>query len=109
LANALGLLTKMRLTFQRIEQDLYGSLHDTPDSTLNNVRRLFHSAGVGSMRRLSAWEAKHLSKNAKDELSANRKAIPQPSWWEDASHAVPGSSVVIKEDDWGSIIAFTLR
>lgn len=37
------------------------------------------------------------------------RAPDEPEWWQRGYHAVPGANVIVKEDDWGSIIAFTLR
>jgi 1-phosphatidylinositol-3-phosphate 5-kinase len=99
----------MRFTFQRAEQALYSQLRDTPNSALNDVRREFHSAAQGTNRRLAAWEAKHLSKDARPRLVADREAVQQPHWWHPGFHAVPGGNVIVREEDWGSIIAFTLR
>ena len=103
------LLTKMRFTFQRAEQALYSQLRDTPNSALNDVRREFHSAAQGTNRRLAAWEAKHVSKEARPRLAADREAVQEPHWWHPGFHAVPGGNVIVQEEDWGSIIAFTLR
>ncbi|KAI0299986.1 hypothetical protein B0F90DRAFT_1810525 [Multifurca ochricompacta] len=107
-AMSLRLLTNMRFTFQRAEQALYSQLRDTPNATLNNVRREFHSAAHGASRRLAAWEAKHVSKDARPHLAAERDAIQEPRWWHSGYHAVPGGNVIVQEEDWGSIIAFTL-
>jgi 1-phosphatidylinositol-3-phosphate 5-kinase len=99
----------MRFAFQRAEQALYSQLRDTPNGALNNARREFYSAAHGARRRLAAWEAKHVSKNARSRLAADREAIQEPRWWHAGWHAVPGGNVIVKEEDWGSIIAFTLR
>ncbi|KAI9453676.1 hypothetical protein F5148DRAFT_459148 [Russula earlei] len=104
----LRLLTNMRFAFQRAEQALYEQLYSTPNSALNNVRREFHSAALGASRRLAAWEAKHVSKEARPRLSADHEAIQEPQWWHAGYHAVPGGNVIVQEEDWGSIIAFTL-
>ncbi|KZV71492.1 hypothetical protein PENSPDRAFT_751730 [Peniophora sp. CONT] len=106
--DALALLSKMRYAFQRTEQALYGGLRDAQDRTLNDIRRIFHTSGLGALRRLAAWEAKHLPKSSRAELIEAHKRIERPWWWGESYHAVPGSNVIIKEDDWGSIIAFTL-
>ncbi|KAF8497738.1 hypothetical protein F5888DRAFT_1803202 [Russula emetica] len=37
-----------------------------------------------------------------------REAIQEPHWWHSGFHAVPGGNVIVQEEDWGSIIAFTL-
>lgn len=99
----------MRFAFQRAEQALYSQLRDTPNSVLNDARREFHSAAHGASRRLAAWETKHLSKDARPRLTADREAIREPHWWHSGFHAVPGGNVIVQEEDWGSIIAFTLR
>ena len=104
----LRLLTNMRFAFQRVEQALYAQLRDTPHPVLNNVRREFHSAAQGASRRLAAWEAKHVSKDARPRLAADREAFQEPRWWHSGYHAVPGGNVIVQEEDWGSIIAFTL-
>ena len=99
----------IRFAFQRAEQALYSQLCDTPNATLNDVRREFHSAAQAASRRLAAWEGKHMSKDARQRIAASREAIPKPQWWHSGYHAVPGGSVIVQEEDWGSIIAFTLR
>ncbi|KAI0260351.1 hypothetical protein BC834DRAFT_973492 [Gloeopeniophorella convolvens] len=108
-ATPLDLLTNMRFAFQRAEQALYAQLRDTPDAALNDARREFHSAAHGARRRLAAWEAKHVPKDARARLAAEREGVEEPVWWHAGYHAVPGGSVIVQEEDWGSIIAFTLR
>lgn len=105
-STSLQLLTSIRHTFQRTEQDLYAELSRTPIASLNDVRRSFVSAGRGATKRLSAWEAKHASgpPTVPDAVAQN-----EPEWWKAGCHAVPGGNIIVREDDWGSIIAFTLR
>ncbi|KAI9439217.1 hypothetical protein H4582DRAFT_2119766 [Lactarius indigo] len=102
------LLMNMRFAFHRAEQALYSQLRETPNAVLNNTRREFHSAAHGASRRLAAWETKHMSKDARQRLAADREAIQKPQWWHSGYHAVPGGNVIVQEEDWGSIIAFTL-
>lgn len=104
--DSLALLTNLRHAFQRTEQSLYSELSHTPVSTLNDVRRSFHSAARGATKRLSAWEVKHTPKQA---TAPAVMAQCEPEWWRSGCHAVPGGNVIVREDDWGSIIAFTLR
>jgi 1-phosphatidylinositol-3-phosphate 5-kinase len=99
-ANLPRLLLALRYAFQAQEQALYAELLRTPSSSLNDARRAFRHAARAAQRRLQAWQDKHLPFRA---LSA-----PEPSWWAPRCHAVPGGSVLVHEDDWGSIIAFTL-
>lgn len=104
--SSLRLLTSMRHTFQRTEQNLYTELSRASTSNLNDVRRSFVSAGRGATKRLSAWEAKHASG---PPITPEATSLVQPEWWQAGCHAVPGGNVVVRESDWGSIIAFTLR
>jgi 1-phosphatidylinositol-3-phosphate 5-kinase len=81
----------MRFAFQRA----YSQLRDMPNSALNNVRREFHSAACGASKRLDAWEAKHVSKDARLRLSADREAIQELHWWHSGFHAVPLGNVIV--------------
>lgn len=104
--DSLQLLSNLRHSFQRTEQVLYTELARTQESCLNDVRRSFHTAAKGATRRLAAWQMKHSPRsNSTVELSP---AI-EPSWWSPECHAMPGSNVIVRDNDWGSIIAFTLR
>ncbi|KAF5373740.1 hypothetical protein D9758_000701 [Tetrapyrgos nigripes] len=99
------LLMNLRLTFQKTEQSLYMQLAKTPVSSLNDVRRAFLSSAKGAQRRLGAWQKKHLGAK-KGSLIQTKTA--EPEWWDKACHVLPEGNIVIREDDWGSIIAFTL-
>ena len=104
------LLTGLRHSFQKQEQNLYAELSRTPTASLNNVRRSFIATARGASRRLSAWEAKHCTGHSKQGRRAlGTLSLDEPEWWQRGCHAVPGANVIVKEDDWGSIIAFTLR
>lgn len=107
--NPIHLLSSLRHTFQRTEQSLYSELSGTPSTSLNNVRRAFQTAARGAARRLFAWETKHLPRPSKGSPIINVPSMQEPEWWKIGCHAVPGGNVIVREDDWGSIIAFTLR
>lgn len=109
IADSISLLSGLRHTFQRTEQNLYAELSRTPSATLNDVRRSFVTAARGASRRLTAWEAKHSPQMNKSTSSVSVPSIEEPEWWKSNCHAVPGGKFVVREDDWGSIIAFTLR
>ncbi|KAF9011094.1 hypothetical protein BDQ17DRAFT_1298485 [Cyathus striatus] len=100
------LLAQLRRTFQKTEQSLYSQLVRISPSVLNDVRRSFFNAAQGAQRRLGAWQKKHLAERTAlvGELEAQ-----EPEWWAKGCHAVPGGNVIVREDDWGSIIAYTLR
>ncbi|KAF7799169.1 hypothetical protein EIP86_010400 [Pleurotus ostreatoroseus] len=108
--DSLQLLNNLRHKFQRTEQDLYAELSRTPDSSLNNVRRSFLSSARGAAKRLSAWENKHAHTEPGSTATATSDFVAgaEPEWWKSGCHAVPGGNVIVREDDWGSIIAFTL-
>lgn len=96
----------LRHNFHQIEQSLYTQLAKTSDDSLNEVRSTFLSTGRGTQKRLKAWQKKHLGPKAKlvGELVAE-----EPVWWGKECHVVPGANIIVREDDWGSIIAHTLR
>ncbi|KAK1223028.1 hypothetical protein PQX77_014105 [Marasmius sp. AFHP31] len=131
------LLSNLRQTFHRTEQSLYTQLSQTPPSSLNLVRRSFLSAARGVERRLGAWQKKHVgvglrvvSLNNNNSLEKDKQKekekekekdrekekesgklslyVTEPKWWHKSCHVVPGGNIIVREDDWGSIIAFTL-
>ncbi|RPD53925.1 hypothetical protein L226DRAFT_538834 [Lentinus tigrinus ALCF2SS1-7] len=104
---SLQLLAGLRHKFQRTEQELYTELSQTSEKSLNDVRRSFVTAARGATRRLAAWEKKHAPQQP-STTSNDTPVAPEPEWWQSGCHAVPGGNVIVREDDWGSIIAFTL-
>jgi 1-phosphatidylinositol-3-phosphate 5-kinase len=96
----------LRHNFHQIEQSLYTLLAKTSDDSLNEARRTFLSTGRGTQKRLSAWQRKHLGPKAKlvGDLVAE-----EPVWWSNDCHVVPRGNIIVRENDWGSIIAHTLR
>ena len=105
--DSLHLLAGLRHKFQRTEQELYAELAQCPEKHLNDVRRSFVTAARGATRRLAAWEKKHSPQIV--ITPADTSVAPEPEWWASGCHAVPGGNIIVREDDWGSIIAFTLR
>ncbi|KAH9475049.1 1-phosphatidylinositol 3-phosphate 5-kinase FAB1 [Psilocybe cubensis] len=100
------LLSTLRHNFQKIEQSLYSQLAKTPETSLNDVRRSFIATGKGTQKRLKAWQKKHLSSSKAKEVGD--LIAEEPEWWGKGCHAVPGGNIIVREDDWGSIIAHTL-
>lgn len=104
------LLFELRECFQRSEQYLYLQLSKTPTATLNDVRRSFETVSKGAIKRLSAWEQKHLpERKGKKRGKVDVIETVEPDWWKSDCHAVPGGNVIVRETEWASIIAFTLR
>lgn len=140
-------LQKLQSSFTRTEQTLYSQLQQARVETLNDVRRNFHSSAKGLVKRLRAWQKKHLLRLAIGSRNGNHKRdgerhrkmligllketfdvestatttmglkelvemIPkceEPEWWNSVCHVIPANNVIVREDDWGSLIAFTLR
>ena len=104
--NSEKLLMALRHNFHQIEQSLYTLLAKTSDDSLNEARSTFLSTGRGTQKRLSAWQKKHLGPKAKlvGDLVAE-----EPVWWGKNCHVVPRGNIIIRDNDWGSIIAHTLR
>jgi 1-phosphatidylinositol-3-phosphate 5-kinase len=106
---SLSMLGGLRRAFRQTEQALYEQLAETPGATLNDVRRSFEAAARGAAKRLAVWESKHVRTRAEEDAKAAKASMEEPPWWGKTYHAIPGGSVIVREDDWGSIIAFTLR
>ena len=113
-------LSALRQTFHRTEQSLYTQLARTPTRNLNDARRAFFYAALGARRRLGAWQKKHVGYGAgvgggngggpgMAKGQAGELGVEEPEWWGSKCHALPGGNVIVREDDWGSVIAFTLR
>jgi len=110
-------LSALRQTFHRTEQSLYAQLARTPGVRLNDARRAFLYAAMGARRRLEAWQRKYVPggpvSGSKGGFGAGagveELGAEEPEWWGRKYHALPGGNVIVREDDWGSVIAFTLR
>ncbi|KAG6820693.1 hypothetical protein H0H93_013212 [Arthromyces matolae] len=116
----LSSLSSLRQSFHRIEQSLYSQLAETRPAGLNDVRRMFWGAARGAEKRLGKWKDKYLRgfeidmrmengddpAKPKDVLEWN--GSNEPEWWNLGFHALPGSGAILDENDWGSVIAFTL-
>jgi 1-phosphatidylinositol-3-phosphate 5-kinase len=100
--SSLSLLSNLRQGFIVTEQALYTSLNSTPSTSINDARRLFYSAAKAASNRLSAWEKKHVP------TLGSHIHYQEPEWWLPGYHALPRGSIIVKEDEWASIIAFTL-
>lgn len=100
-------LAQLRVSFQNTEDTLQRQVQDTPVSSLNDVRRAFRSAARGTSKRLAAWQMKHVPSAPVDLIKDTTQSDPE--WWSGTCHAVPGGRVLVREGEWGSVIAFTLR
>ncbi|KAF8327214.1 uncharacterized protein EI90DRAFT_3127267 [Cantharellus anzutake] len=85
------------------ERSLYVQLSESSIDSLNNVRRAFISSASDAQQRLYGLLPP-------DEIRVlDEPMIPLPEWWQKGVHCLPDSSVVVRENDLGSLIAFTLR
>ncbi|KAF7318576.1 hypothetical protein HMN09_00368000 [Mycena chlorophos] len=101
-AEVVGLLGSLRRSFGHMEEELYVLLGNTPVALLNDVRRAFVAKAKGAERRVLAWEVKHLRKRGLG------LGLEEPEWWKRGWHVPPSSNVLVREDDWGSVIAFAM-
>jgi 1-phosphatidylinositol-3-phosphate 5-kinase len=102
-------LSDLRHAFQRAEQAQYSQLAATPITTLNNVRWSFRSTARSATKRLAAWEKKHLQGKIDVKIFHEKIVSKEPQWWRHGCYAAPGGNVIVREGDWGSIIAYTIR
>lgn len=104
------LLHRLRQSFTDTELSLYKALSDAPSHNLNDVRRRFRAAAEGAKRRMAAWQKKHVARTKDIEgLAEFNSQEYEPEWWGPGHHVMPNSRVIIREKDWGSIIAFTMK
>ncbi|KAG9096195.1 hypothetical protein FRC06_008940, partial [Ceratobasidium sp. 370] len=99
-----ALLQKLRTQLLAHEHALYDALARAGPGMLNDVRREFIVQGRGAVSRVQAWEQKH----APEAKGVMEMKCVEPAWWGKDTHVVPGSDVIVREGDLGSIIAFTL-
>ncbi|PBK62841.1 hypothetical protein ARMSODRAFT_980469 [Armillaria solidipes] len=110
----------LRESFHQKEQALYMELGRTPVERLNDVQRRFLKGARGALEELegrakvpltadknsvmTVTDDKDTIKPAGDKISSN------PDWWGDESHVLrlAGDNVIVREDDWGSVIAWCL-
>lgn len=75
---------------------------------LHEIKKDFLAFGRGAQSRLIAWQKKHVPALRKSHFGIDL-ASHEPSWWAKGCHLFPGADFIVREDDWGSIIAYTMR
>ena len=87
-------------SFQTVTSD---DLSDTPFfqllTSMHHGESFVAAHGAG----MRCVGGKHVSKDARPRFAS------EPHRWYSEFYAVPGGNVIVQEDDWGRIIAFTLR
>ncbi|KAI8145663.1 hypothetical protein BJV82DRAFT_601784 [Fennellomyces sp. T-0311] len=97
-------LNEMKQLFGVIEyRDLLQELHRTPIESLNDYRRLFALRSTAILSQLSKWQQLWCS-----DLMDDCTWDPPDYIKSDKVHAFPGSSVLVREDEPSSMIAYTL-
>jgi hypothetical protein len=87
-------------SFQTITSD---DLGDTPSFQLLTSMRHGESSVAAHGAGMRCVGGKHVSKDARPRFAA------EPYRWHSGFYAVPGGNVIVQEEDWGRIIAFTFR
>lgn len=89
---------------------MYRQLTETPSEHINDVRRRFRCTSTLAKRRMKAWQSKHAPKaTGVENLGEFDSSSLDPEWFDHGTYVMPNSRVIVKEKDWGSVIAFTLR
>lgn len=100
-----ALLQSLRTQLMVRERELYDVLARAGPGALNDARRQFIVQGRGAVNRIRAWEQKHTP----EAKGLREMKCVEPDWWGKDVHVIPGSDVIVREGDLGSMIAFTLR
>jgi hypothetical protein len=106
---ALVKLEKLKDRTQNRQQELLQLLQLNPLTHLNDVRRKFRSEASQLKRMIEGWLSKYFKPlNLASGQHLMQISLQTPEWWDSNCHAVPGSRFVVKDGDWGTIIASTL-
>lgn len=96
-------ISTLRSLIHSAEHSLYLQLSESGTDNLNNIRRAFISSASDAQQRL--YNLLPLD----DSQTLDDLKTQLPEWWQKGMHCPPDSDVVLSENDWGSLIAFTLR
>lgn len=106
---ALVRLEKLKDQTQHRQQELLQLLQLNPLTHLNDIRRRFKSEASHLKRMIEGWLCKYFKPlNLASGQHLMQISLQTPDWWDSKCHAVPGSRFVVKDGDWGTIIASTL-
>ena len=96
-------LTSLKDLIETAETSLHHQLNETALENLGDIRRAFIITASDTYQRLQA------STPAGTEKPLSNIVETLPEWWKRDVHCLPNSNVMVRESEWGSIIAFTLR
>lgn len=94
--------------FAAFKNNLLESISSTPQGLFNDLRISFSAFIRSSLSEIEAWEKKYLPENADEGLEALKEMIPEYAKEGGRVHALPGSGVLVREDEPASVVAYTL-
>jgi 1-phosphatidylinositol-3-phosphate 5-kinase len=108
-ASALAKLEMLKAHVQEKQQVLERMVTIIPPTGLNDVRRKFKSEGKRLKCKIETWLNKYFKPlNLASGHHLMQINLQPPNWWDSKCHAVPGSRFIVKDGDWGTVIASTL-
>ncbi|KAF9352006.1 hypothetical protein BGX26_010091 [Mortierella sp. AD094] len=105
---ALGRLDELGERWKADEFDLYDQLKRISICRLNDLRNRFGECIKRTMRSMEAWQKEYNPESLKPSKKGALDWVLPEYFMQDALHAFPGSSVIVREDEPSSIIASTL-
>ena len=100
-------LRKLSVSIRQDESAVMAALRTISPASLNDARKIFVDKAKEAKARLESWEKRHASDLA--TLSIAKAEFQEPDFLSQRSiHLLPGSSVLLHEDEPASIIAHIL-
>lgn len=100
----LGLLNDLKYSLRSDEFELYAQLKGSLPDDLNTIRKSLLDRIRYTTKKMQTWRKKHMA----DDAAITDTKLTLPEYANDSFHVFPGSSVLIRESEPSSIIAFTL-
>ncbi|UOH85255.1 hypothetical protein LQV05_002074 [Cryptococcus neoformans] len=101
-------LLSLSTIFTAFKDNSLESISSTPQDLFNDLRISFSAFIRSSLSEIEAWEKKYLPENAEEGLETMKEMIPEYAKEGGRVHALPGSGVLVKEDEPASVVAYTL-
>lgn len=101
-------LLSLSTDFTAFKNNSLESISSTPQSLFNDLRISFSSFIKSSLSEIEAWEKMYLPDNVEEWLETMKEMIPEYAKKGGRVHALPGSGVLVREDEPASVVAYTL-
>lgn len=101
-------LLSLSTDFTAFKNHSLESISSTPQSLFNDLRISFSSFIKSSLSEIAAWEKMYLPDNVEEWLETMKEMIPEYAKEGGRVHALPGSGVLVREDEPASVVAYTL-